>query len=677
MNKTLRVLIIEDIEEDALRLVNEFYRGGYNPVDKRVETAEEMRKALAEEEWDLIISDFNLPEFSGPEALKLFKDKGIDIPFIMVSGAVSEETAVDSLRAGAHDFIAKSNLARFLPAVSRELKDAETRREHAKAEKALKEQELLFSTLINTMGEGAGIVDLDEKVIFANSRLDEIFGVKQGVLIGRSINDFLSPENRKIVQQQTIQRMKGVKSSYELEIIREDKDIRQVLVTASPVYNDEQDITRVFAIIHDITKSKQAEQTLRESEERFRTIANTATDAIIMIDYRGNVSYWNPAAETIFGYSYDEIIGENLHNILVPDRFIDAHKKAFPEFAKTGKGGAIGKSLEVAGIRKDGSEFLIDLSLSSIQIEGKWHAVGIIRDISGRKRFEVQLMHAQKMESIGTLAAGIAHEINTPTQFVGNNIRFLEDSFEDLSKIISMCGELIEENKRTGSNNDKLNAVSKAMEDADYEFLIEEIPKAIEQSKRGIQNVSRIVSAMRSFAHPGTEEKNLTDIHKAIESTITISRNEWKYVADLETDFDPALSVVPCYVGEFNQVILNLIVNAAHAIGQAINEKKTESGLVDDIGGSKKVDLRGKIKITTKKKTDYAEIRITDTGCGISEEIRDRLFDPFFTTKDVGKGTGQGLTLSYNVIVEKHGGEITFESEMGVGTTFVLRLPLS
>jgi signal transduction histidine kinase len=191
--------------------------------------------------------------------------------------------------------------------------------------------------------------------------------------------------------------------------------------------------------------------------------------------------------------------------------------------------------------------------------------------------------------------------------------------------------------------------------------LQKQIPRAIQQSQEGNKRVASIVLAMKQFSHPESAEKTRVDLNAAIASTITVSRNEWKYVADLITEFDAGLSGVNCLPGELNQVILNIIVNAAHAIADVVKD------------GS---EGKGKITVTTRQDGDWAEIRIGDTGTGIPEKVRSRVFDPFFTTKGVGKGTGQGLAIARNVIVDKHGGTLTFETETGKGTTFIIRLPI-
>jgi len=291
-----------------------------------------------------------------------------------------------------------------------------------------------------------------------------------------------------------------------------------------------------------------------------------------------------------------------------------------------------------------------------------WDIAIMGADITDRKKLETQLQQAHKMEAIGQLAAGIAHEINTPTQFVGDNTRFFQDSFDDLINIIKIYKELLEA-FRSGSLTDELIQTAKRqIEEFDLDYLEEEIPVAIQQTLKGVGRIAKIVQAMKIFAHPGGEEKEPADINKAIEKTITISRNEWKYVAELITDFDKSLSFVPCFQAELNQVILNLIVNAAHAIAEANKASPAQ---------------RGTIRISTRREDNWAKIYISDTGSGIPEEIRHKIFDLFFTTKEPGKGTGQGLAISHSVIVEKHKGTIILESREGKGTTFIISLPLA
>lgn len=283
-------------------------------------------------------------------------------------------------------------------------------------------------------------------------------------------------------------------------------------------------------------------------------------------------------------------------------------------------------------------------------------------EISERERMQHELAHAKKLESIGHLAAGIAHEINTPAQYVGDNIRFLQEVFADVDNLLACFDQLLQATKQHAFVDEAINKVKMAANKADVEYLREEVPNAIGQSLDGIQRVASIVRAMKDFSHPGNQEKQPIDLNRSIDSTLTVSRNEWKYVADLITDYAPNLPLVPCFPGNFNQIILNLVVNATQAIADVVGD-----------GSGKK----GTITVRTRPVGDWAEIRIEDTGTGIPEDIREKVFDQFFTTKDVGKGTGQGLAMAHAIVVKKHGGTITFDTEVGQGTAFTIQLPIS
>ncbi len=284
---------------------------------------------------------------------------------------------------------------------------------------------------------------------------------------------------------------------------------------------------------------------------------------------------------------------------------------------------------------------------------------GMMADVTQQLRLESELQQAQKLESIGRLAAGIAHEINTPVQFVADSMQFVRDSMTDLLMVIDKHRRSTER-AAAGQPSPELAREAQAAEiDADLPYLSEQLPRAIDRALEGMSRVATIVRSMKLFAHPRKELCSV-DLNEAISSTLTIARNEYKYVAELETDF-AELPPVWCYPGELNQVVLNLVTNAGHAIADAV-------------AGT---EQHGRITVTTRCDGDQAVIAIADTGTGIPPAIRSRIFEPFFTTKAPGKGTGQGLCHARSVIVDKHHGSLTFDTEVGAGTTFTIRIPIA
>jgi two-component system NtrC family sensor kinase len=277
------------------------------------------------------------------------------------------------------------------------------------------------------------------------------------------------------------------------------------------------------------------------------------------------------------------------------------------------------------------------------------------------QRTQTRLLHAQKMESVGQLAAGIGHEINTPTQFISSNIEFLEGAFADVRRLVGILEKVVQAITSGRAIAEAGREAANLLDELDWQYLDTEIPAAIGQSKEGLKRVTTIVQAMKEFSHPGSKVKGLFDLNRIIETTITVASNEWKYHAVIEMHLAPDLPLVFCLADEIGQVFLNILINAAHAIADK-NRGKTEKGIVT---------------ISTRRDKKEVEIIIADTGCGIAQHILPRIFDPFFTTKSVGKGTGQGLAIAHDVIVKKHGGMIDCSSEVNTGTVFTLRLPIA
>lgn len=395
---------------------------------------------------------------------------------------------------------------------------------------------------------------------------------------------------------------------------------------------------------------KQKIDTIGHKSAELNTILNTVASTIITIDQHGIITNFNQSAEQIFGYNREELIGKNVSQ-LMPDAIARAHDGYIQRFLETGQANIIGKRREVQAVRKDGRIFPAMLRVNPMRIDNEIFFSGVIDDITDTKNLQTQLIQAQKMEAIGQLASGVAHEINTPIQYIGDNLWALNKNFNEIAAYHQALYALLTDEQKQQQ--------AQLAEDFDLEFIMSDSPNAVAQSLEGVEKVADIVKAMKTFSYMDfNQTKQSVNLHEAINSALTICRNSYKYIAKVETDFSAEVVNVDCYPNPLNQVLLNLIINAAHAIEDSQNDM-------------------GLIRISTQKLDDMIDIRIQDNGAGIPKSIQDKVFNLFFTTKPVGKGTGQGLSLAHSIIVDKHQGKLFFESEAGLGTTFHVQLPLN
>jgi PAS domain S-box-containing protein len=427
----------------------------------------------------------------------------------------------------------------------------------------------------------------------------------------------------------------------------------------APKYADDELGLLVDGFNEMLTEIEVAEAALRAAHAESELFINSVPSILIGTDSVGRITRWNLAAATTFGLPAGAVLGKPLQHCKI-------HWHPQPgEEVNSWFQVENSEKRENVMFERDGHRRFLGLTIIKADLFSGEKGTGFLitgADTTDRKIMEEQLRQAQKLEAIGQLAAGIAHEINTPAQFVGDNTNFLQEVWPVVDKILGLCLRLREQSLAGCVAPDLIAELAQCTEAADPAYLLHEVPQAITQALDGVGRISKIVRAMKEFSHPGSEGKCAIDLNHAIETTIAVARNEWKYVAEVQTCFAEHLPPVPCLAGEFNQVILNLLINAAQAIGDVVKKGSASKGM---------------ITITTKCEDDWAEVQIQDTGAGIPESVRARIFEPFFTTKEVGKGTGQGLALAHTVIVQKHDGKIWFESEVGKGTTFFLRLPLT
>lgn len=379
---------------------------------------------------------------------------------------------------------------------------------------------------------------------------------------------------------------------------------------------------------------------------------------VVVVDEEGYIRNWNSVAENMFGVNRSEVLGKTVRDKAVPwdGRTVGI---AIRECQQKGECVALP---DMPFSRIDGSEGVLGITATPARRKaGRAEVVVAGADITEKRSIQARLEQATKLEAMGQLAAGIAHEIKTPTQFVADNIRFLQEEVHGLVEHLQGARAAAEHLSRCDQAEPEAREWASAYLDADIAYLCEELPAAAGQCGEGVKRIQDIVKAMKEFSHPGSRTKSPVDINHAVETTVALARNEWKYVADVQLDLQKDLPAVLGFAGDLEQVLLNLLVNAVHAVEDVVGRESGNQGL---------------IKIATREVGNWVEITVADSGVGIPEQVQSKVFELFFTTKQAGRGTGQGLALARTTIVEKHGGKIDFETESGKGTTFRILLPI-
>lgn len=501
---------------------------------------------------------------------------------------------------------------------------------------ALSEYESTLLECLEAAGIGSYVVDLTGGACHSSPALNALLGIPQKERHPLEIwPSIIHPQWREQVMRAHDEAMKkGARFDQEYKIIRQDDGRERWMHDVGRFESDGQGRPlRMIGAIRDITERKLSEEALRQSELRLRSITDSAMDAVVMIDSNGAISFWNPAAESIFGYRREEVLGLNLHFLLAPERYRQAYKEAFPAFQRTGKGYAVGKVTELAALCKDGREKVVSLSLSALPLDGRWHAVGIIRDITERKRMEreqeklqTQLLQAQKMQAVGVLAGGVAHDFNNILQTMSGTIELL----------------------RRSAPHDHPDA------------------ERLRTLARAVDRGAHLVRQLLQFSRKSETSKQWLDLNQEIAHFAKLLKRLIPRMISLELRLAEEIWPVSADPVQIEQVFLNLVNNAVDAM--------PNGGRLTVVTQNVMIDAARALGLPGLQPGPHVLLTIMDTGCGMNKETVQQIFDPFFTTKEAGRGSGLGLATAYGIITG-HGGHVACASEPGLGTTFTIHWP--
>lgn len=618
MKPPLRVLIIDDSPDDAELIARELQRE-FDPIIDRVETPEEMKSALGSENWDVVISDYVMPQFSGLSALKSLQQLNIDLPFIMVSGQMGEEVAVEAMRAGARDYLIKDNLTRLIPAIKRELKEAFVRNERRKAEEALHATEARFQSLVEQSLVGIYLLQ-DGIFSYVNPKFAKIFGYQQNELIeSRTLSDLVAENDRNKVIDSYLNLLGENAQSLHCYFQGKRKYAKIIDLEAHGAKTELNGKPAVIGTLLDITERKRAEEELRKL---WRAVEQSPV-SVVITDTDGNIEYVNPKFTAVSGYNEQELLGKN-------PRILQAGTMKPDEYKQMWETITAGKEWhgEYHNKKKNGELFWESASISAIKnTEGQiTHYVGVKEDITERKKSIEQLRQAQKMEAIGQLAGGIAHDFN------------------NLLTIINGYSTLL---LRSLDNDSPQH-------------------KEAEQILRAGERAADLTRQLLSFSRKQILAPKVLNINTQVK---TIEKMLCRLIGEhitLVTNLDQDVGLIKIDPGQVEQIIMNLVVNARDASedGGRIVIETANAELDDEFAATHPGSVPG----------SYIMLSVCDNGMGMTEDVKRRLFEPFFTTKELGRGTGLGLATVYG-IVKQSGGYIDVTSELEQGATFKIFLP--
>lgn len=660
------VLVVDDEARNRALIARILRREGYQVI--LASDGDECLVVSDKAKPDAIVLDVAMPGMAGIELTKRLKAQSStrDIPIVVLTSMQDRSTRLEALKSGADEFLTRPvdpielssrmrNLVR-LKRLSDELREHNEDLENLVRVRSqqLADSEQEYRTLVAALPTTILRIDRDAHILFVNRALE---GVQPEEALGTPVYDYIQTDQHSTVRAALDKVFQtGRPGFFETVSPCAKRGMRHYSTHVSPLLCGST-VAQAILVVLDTTEEAAARDALAASQQRFEQLAQATSEGLLFVASDGRVLDGNDQAGRMLSLS----IPKQLASVF--DLFEDASREAIEK--SLGQAGGDLCSQKIASAA--GCDRIVDVSVRLLSGSDGAEYIVALRDVTAQrsaenaaKNAQLELLQVHKLEAVGQLAAGVAHEINTPMQYIGNNVEFLQLAFECYGNMLEIYEDTLAQCHRHGLTDELLARLDQSRKCEKLGYLRTRLPGAISKTIEGVAQVSRIVGAMKQFSHPGADEKTPVDLNEAIHTTITIARNEWKYHAKIVTNLDSDLPLVPCLPGEINQVFLNLLINAAHAIS--------------DVPGAG--EAKGTITVDTGIVDGCAQISVSDTGAGIPVHLLHKIFEPFFTTKKVGKGTGQGLAICRSVVVDKHSGAIAVETEMGKGTTFVVRLPL-
>ena len=623
--RPLSVLLVEDSDDDAQLVLRELRRGGWAPSFARVDTEAELVRSLREGHWQLVLSDYSMPRFTGLAALEVVKDLAPDLPFILVSGTAGEDTAVMAMRCGAADYLLKGNLQRLNAAVERELEAATRRHARRRSDEALAASEAAlaaanarFRHLFEVLPDIVTVVR-GGRFVFVNPAFERATGFSAAQMLGREVLSLVHPDDRAATTSAS-----GAAGEVPARQVHRwlHRDGGAITVELRTEIIDFDGHRALLAVARDVSERVRAEEALRSSEERFRTLVHSLDDLVFTLDLQQRFTeVYGPWVQE-FGLQREQCLGKTVGEVLGGDAHPAAAQRALAGERTV---------YDWAYALPDGVHHFQTSLTPLFDARGKTTGlVGVGRDATHMKRAEEQLLVADRMVSMGALAAGVAHEINNPLAAVLANLEFLR---QDLAQ-----------------------AQRAATPGAEVAALTAALAEPLADAREAAERVRQIARDLKVFSRAADQEHtSAVDVEAVLDSTTRLAWNEIRHRARLTRDYG-AVPRVHGNESRLGQVFLNLLVNAAQAIPDGHFD-------AHEIHLATRVTPQGLV-----------EVEVRDSGAGIPLEVQPRLFTPFVTTKPVGVGTGLGLSICQRIVTEL-GGTIRFESTPGKGTTFFVALP--